>query len=420
MNILVYGLGHLGLTTAACLAEKDHKVYVFDPDIKVMEKLLQKDIIFEPGLEVLLQKGSDAGKLIYLKRVEEAKKVDIVWITFDTPLDKLGNPDPLSTESYIEKLSQSLDLRDKFLFISSQLSVSSIKSLQKKLKCLSFHYIPENLRLGEAINIFRNQNFIVVGTNNNNKPSVVEEVLTPFCQRLVWVSNPSAGMVKHAINCFLATSITFANEIARICEMVGASAYEVEAAIRCDARIGENSYVSPGAAFAGGTLGRDVTYLCEIAEKSKIDVPLLQSIMLSNEEHKKWFLNKLRLIFNNNLQKKIITVLGLSYKVNSNSTRCSLGLEICSHLLSQRAIVKAYDPIVKETGLENINDFHLTASFKEAIETTDAIIVVNNYGNLQFPELNEVKKVFILDPNRYCQKIPKSYVHVLLGEQHHE
>ena len=180
------------------------------------------------------------------------------------------------------------------VLVSAQLPVGSVAALEQAFarqaggRTVSFACSPENLRLGRAIEVFRNPGRIVVGIRDQRARDVLEPLLGKFCDNLIWVSVESAEMVKHGLNSFLAMSVTFANELATVCEQVGADAAEVEKGLRSDPRIGPGAYVRPGPAFAGGTLARDVQFLLGLGKEQSLSLPVIEGVIESNRHHGGW------------------------------------------------------------------------------------------------------------------------------------
>src|SRR5205823_4337407 len=193
---------------------------------------------------------------------------------------------------------------------------------------------PENLRLGKALDCFRKPERIVVGCRDSQTQAVLQTLLAPFCGNIVWMSVESAEMTKHAVNAFLATSVTFINELARICEAVGADAKEVERGLKSEGRIGPKAYLSPGAAFAGGTLARDIRFLMELAGRGDVGAPLFRGVWESNHVHRSWIRDTVMRLLHG-VELPVVAVLGLTYKPGTNTLRRSSSVELCRWLRGQ-------------------------------------------------------------------------------------
>ena len=313
MKICVQGTWHLGSVTAACLADKGHKVIGLDYDTNVINSLSKgKAPIYEPGLDNLIGKGLAEKRLSFFDRpIDQIIDQDILWIAYDTPVDDDDRADIEFVFDQVEKTIPYLPLGITVL-VSSQMPVGSIRRLEKltqknhpELK-IGFAYSPENLRLGKSIDIFMNPDRIVVGFRSERDQNKIRKMLLPITEKIEWMTIESAEITKHAINAFLATSITFANEIATVCELTGADAKQVERGLKSEQRIGPKAYLSPGSAFAGGTLARDIQFLNQVGDNEGIKLPLLSSVKPSNDQHKNWAMRRLLAKFSDISGKKLL------------------------------------------------------------------------------------------------------------------
>ncbi|MEO6774644.1 MAG: nucleotide sugar dehydrogenase, partial [Kofleriaceae bacterium] len=375
MNVCVQGLWHLGSVTAACLAEAGHHVIGLDHDPATIAGLRAGTApIAEPGLDAMLERH--AKRLQFTTDVTAAAAADVLWVTYDTPVDA---DDRADVELVIGKVEQVLPhLRPGTLVIvSSQLPVGSTARFARpglELACS-----PENLRLGKALEVFQHPDRVVVGVRTARARELAAELLAPITSRIEWMSIESAEMTKHAINAFLALSVTFANELATICERVGADAKEVERGLKTESRIGPKAYLGPGAAFAGGTLARDIAFLCTLAAQHGLAQPLLAAVRPSNEAHKKWAQRRLadRL---GSVAGKTIAVWGLTYKPGTDTLRRSAAVELCADLLAAGARVQAWDPAVTSTpGLA----VELCADALAAARGASALVIATEWPQLR-------------------------------------
>lgn len=369
--------------------------------------------IFEPGLSELLGTAISARRLTFTSDVREAVSgCDFIWVAFDTPVDDEDRADA----GYVEKQILLLfpHLREgATVLISSQLPVGSTGRIEQSYrtahptKTVHFAYSPENLRLGKALDVFRKPGRIVVGTRSAASRDLLMPLFTPFCDNLIWMSVESAEMTKHALNAFLANSVVFINEIAQICEEVGADAKQVETGLKTDERIGPRAYLGAGGPFAGGTLARDVAFLTSISSALGLATPLLDSIRASNDQHKNWPKRKLLSVMGN-IAGKNITVLGLTYKPGTNTLRRSSAIELCQWLCDQGARVTAYDPMVRELPRDLYRCIKLAPTALAAAEESDAVVVATEWP--QFRELSVceliqcMKTPVVLDANRFLEK----------------
>ena len=414
MRVCVQGLWHLGSVTAACLASVGHNVVGLDSDQIVISSLNEgKAPLFEPDLNALIAEGIGSGRLQFTSdMVNACKDAEVLWVTFDTPVD---DDDVADINFVLNQIKSAVMLLSDgaLVLVSSQLPVGSIAALENFArdiapnKLISFASSPENLRLGKALNVFLHPDRIIVGTRTTDDRVALEKLLSPITEKIEWMSIESAEMTKHAINAFLATSVTFANEIAAICELVGADAKEVERGLKSESRIGPKAYLSPGGPFAGGTLARDIEFLGKISQDRQLLTPLLSSVRLSNDAHKKWVQRKLLERFPD-LSGVRVAVWGLTYKAGTDTLRRSLSVELVDWLLEHGVQVQVYDPAVKELPINWANEVKKCVSAHENIEEIQVIVV-----GTEWPEFKEEARrlpefaksnLLIIDANRHLQE----------------
>jgi UDPglucose 6-dehydrogenase len=412
-SVCVVGLWHLGCVTAACVADAGYRTIGLDFDPSVISNLQAgRAPLFEPGLNALISRGLAQATLKFSSDPTEVAGCDLVWIALDTPVDDNDVADTGVVHSAAERLFPYLK-NDTIVLISSQLPAGSTRALAKAFsarypnKTCHFAYSPENLRLGKAIEIFKQSERIIVGSESEQVRRVLQPLFDNFTQQVVWVSIESAEMVKHGVNAFLATCVTFANELAIVCERVGADAAEVERALRLEPRIGPRAYIKPGAAFAGGTLARDVVFLNTIAEKEHLRLPLLGSVILSNEAHKHWPVRRLveRL---GSLTDRTVAVLGLAYKPGTDTLRRSSSIELCRELADLKADVRAFDPAVRGLPSELKSFVTLSPSAEAALAGADAAIIATEWPEFRSIPVaawrDAMRSPMICDPNGFLAK----------------
>ncbi len=410
MKICIQGLWHLGSVTAACMASFDNQVVGLDFDTEVVESLLQGNPpIFEPGLQNLLNVGLQSGKLTFTSDPAVAlRDCEILWIAYDTPVDEDDNAD---VNFVISQIEHSLEYvrSDILILVSSQMPVGSIRRLEEIAahfpdKQISFACSPENLRLGKALTVFQNPDRIVIGVRHSQDKKTLQRLLLPITSRLEWMSVESAEMTKHAINAFLAISVTFANEIAAICELVGADGKEVERGLKSENRIGLKAYLSPGAAFAGGTLARDITFLNNLSNEKILSTPLLSSVKQSNNTHKEWIRRKLLAMFPD-LSQCSIALWGLTYKPGTNTLRRSMAVELGDWLILQGADIHVHDPAVEVLPKGWAGNITQCSDPLEALSKASILIVCTEWPEYREIEIEEMKKIApgltIFDANRF-------------------
>ncbi len=350
MNVCVLGLWHLGTVTAACLASAGHQTTGIDFDDGVVDRLSRAiPPLFEPGLEDLVRAGLGAGTLSFTTDPAAAGRADVLWIAIDTPVD---DEDRADVEAVVGAAANVLPhvRNGALVLVSSQLPVGTTARLESMAaaagRAISFACVPENLRLGAAIETFTRQARIVAGTRRDEDRERINALLAPFTERFEWMSVESAEMTKHALNAFLATSIAFANEMASVCEHVGVDAADVARGVKSDPRVGPRAYLSPGGSFAGGTLGRDVTLLSSIGRQHGVAMDLVTAVRTSNDAHGRWTARRLVDVFGSPAG-RTIAVWGLTYTPGTDTLRRSSSVELCQWLAGQGATVRAYDPAVR-------------------------------------------------------------------------
>jgi UDPglucose 6-dehydrogenase len=414
MKVCVYGLWHLGTVTAACLASRGiATVGLAETAEAAAELQAGKAPLFEPGLDALIEKGLNSGGLRFTSDVAAAiASADLVWISFDTPVDD----DDVADVGYVlDRVRLTFPyLQDgAVVLVSSQVPVGSTALLEHdfaavaKGRKVSFAYSPENLRLGDAIRAFTEPERIVIGIRSDDARKMIEPVFEPFCQTLLWTRVESAEMIKHALNSYLATCVTFTNEIASICESVAADMSEVEVALRLDPRVGKRAYVRAGSAFGGGTLARDVQFLKAIAQEHEARVPVLTAVLESNDHHKGWVVRHLRRQLGA-LTGKRIGVLGLAYKAGTDAIRRSVAIEVIQELIAAGADVTVFDPKVS-TLPEPLNSALSIAGGVDAVfADSEAVVLATEwpeFRNLDFVRLIPgMKRAMLIDQNAFVAK----------------
>lgn len=410
MKVAVIGLWHLGSVTAACLADGGHHVTAYDGEASVIARFARGEApVHEPHLNEWLRRGIDRGMIRAATDSHQAiEGADIVWITWDTPILADNSAD---IDRVIGDIQQVLAVAaaGQLVLISSQLPVGTTARLEQWLAdagCppVTFGYVPENLRLGTAIESFTKPARVVAGLRRAQDRERVQELLAPFTDRIEWMSVESAEMTKHALNAFLAASVAFANEIARLCEVAGADAAEVARGLKTDPRIGSRAYVSPGGAFAGGTLARDLEFLAQLGTARGETLDVIPAIAASNERHRRWAVHRLDRHFGS-FAGRTIAIWGLTYKPDTDTLRGSPAVALVEWLVGRGASVRAYDPVVKELPRELRSACTLCGSALDAADGAEALVISTGY-----PEFREIrpadlvavmKQARVLDENRF-------------------
>ncbi len=372
MRVTVYGLWHLGSVTAACLAEAGHDVTGLDPDPATVSGLsANRPPVDEPGLAALTAEQQNANRLRFTTSAADAvTSAEVVWVCFDTPVDGDDNADVAWVRERLEDIAPHLR-SGTLVLVSSQVPVGFGGRLAADWAARGVRVAcsPENLRLGQALDCFRKPDRVVLGCAEADRATLTA-LLAPFGGARVWMSVASAEMTKHAVNAFLATSVAFINELARICEVVGADAKEVERGLKSEQRIGPRAYLSPGAAFAGGTLARDIGFLLDLAKQHDRPAHLFRGVRASNECQKNWLRDQLAGV----PVGATVAVLGLTYKPGTDTLRRSGSVELCKWLLSRGVKVRAHDPAVRG-GADELRGVELADSAEGAMRGADVSVL---------------------------------------------
>ena len=417
MKIFVQGLWHCGTVISASLAYLNHDVIAFDDNNKTISNL-KKNIspIYEPGLRQIIKESLKKKKITFTNNLSRLNLAKVIWFTYDTPVN---SNDEADSSKIIDNIKKTLKKAKsgKSIIISSQLPVGTIGNLEsysKKIlnKKFYFFYCPENLRLGNALKSFINPERLIIGYREESAKKKINGFFKSITNNLLWMKTESAEMTKHAINSFLATSISFINEIALISEQTKAHAHEVEEGLRSEPRIGRKAFISPGTPFSGGTLGRDVNYLSQIAKNLKIKTNLINAIESSNNNHKKWIFNELEKIIKIKKIKKV-SIWGLTYTNNTDTLRRSFAIEIAKWLKEKKISTFAYDTKVKSLPKEIKKIFKKNNSLLSNLKSMD-VLIINNKSR-EFLKVSEKivkkinKKLIIIDPNYFCRQYKKSF-----------
>ena len=410
MKVCVFGLWHLGSVTAAALASGGHDVVGLDFDERVIAQL-SKGVppLLEPGLSELTARGIAEGRLRFTTLPEEALLgADVLWVTFDTPVDDDDNADVAYVMTRVTSLFDHLG-HGTLVVISSQLPVGSVRELERNYAALgraeqvTFAASPENLRLGKAIEVFTRPDRVVAGIRSHADRARFSLLMAPFTTTIDYMTVESAEMTKHALNAFLAMSVAFANEIAVVCEGVGADAKEVERALKSDVRIGARAYLAPGGAFAGGTLARDISFLTALGKRQGRELALIESVKRSNDLHKSWARSRLGALFPD-LAGRRIGIWGLTYKPGTDTLRRSTSIELCQWLAGKGALVQAHDPAIHNLPTDLAREIRLCASAEEAAHDVDALVVATewpDYRTVAPTVIAPGDNLVVIDANRF-------------------
>jgi UDPglucose 6-dehydrogenase len=376
-TVCVFGLWHLGSVTAACLAGSGRRVVGLDLDAERIAGLAAgRPPIAEPGLADLVQEGLATNRLWFTASPATAlADAAILWVTFDTPVDDDDRADTAWVRDQLEAVRPHVRT-GTLVLVSSQVPVGFTAEVQQAWQqtdpSLQFACSPENLRLGQAINVFRQPERVVLGIGEGVDRDRLVQLFAPFSEQILWMSLESAEMTKHALNGFLALSVAYANELARICERVGADASQVERGLKSEPRIGPRAYVAPGPPMAGGTLLRDIGFLSGLGAGRGLPTPLIDAVRTSNSLHQGWALEQATGLLAE-VGRPRAAVLGLTYKPGTDTLRRSASMELAQALAARGVQVTAYDPAVQV--LPPSVDVQLAANLEGALDGADLAIL---------------------------------------------
>ena len=410
MKLAIIGTGYVGLVTGACFSEFGYQTVCIDNDNSRIERLKQgKCPFYEPGMNELLSKHLNNTKLLTFSNSlsSSINSADIIFITVGTPSRRLEDEADLSNVwSVAEEISQNIK---KYCLIvtKSTVPVGTTKEIKKiiskKINSENFDVVsnPEFLREGSAINDFMRPDRVVIGTENTKSEKLMKELYRPLYLRetpLVSTSIESAEIIKYASNSFLATKIGFINEIADLCEVVGANVQDVSKAMGIDQRIG-SKFLNAGPGYGGSCFPKDVKAFSSTAKKFNIDLSIVNAVHKSNEDRINKIANK---IIKNSEPKSILAFLGLSFKPNTDDIRESTSIKLANYMNEKGFKIHCFDPIAMENAKNEFTNFKYFNSPYQACENADAIVIGtewNEFRALNFFAIGKLirkKKIFDL------------------------
>jgi UDPglucose 6-dehydrogenase len=384
-RVCVIGSWHLGLVTAACLADLGHTVVVFDQEPGLIEGLRNGRLpLFEPGLEELVAAGISRERLRFTANPREALAgARYAVIAYDTKVDERDESDLSQVMAAAALLARHLE-DGSTVVVGSQVPVGTCQRIEAAIRrrrpSLEFGiaYVPENLKLGQAIERFKQPDMIVIGSDDPAAAGATGELLAGIGGPRVVVGLRTAEMIKHALNAFLATCISFGNEMANLCDEVGADALELAEALHFDRRVGPLAPLRPGLGFAGGTLARDLKTLKTLGKRNGTGTPLVDAVLEVNERQNRVVTRKLRKVYGS-LEGLTVGVLGLTYKPGTSTLRRSAVLEIIGELTAGGATVKAHDPRANLEELPAAPNFEFCADPGAVALRSDALVIVTEW-----------------------------------------
>jgi UDPglucose 6-dehydrogenase len=410
MKLCMIGTGYVGLVSGVCFSDLGNDVICVDKDQDKINKL-QKGIIpiYEPGLEELVIKNYKNKKLKFSTDLDSSiKKSDIVFICVGTPTKKNGTGADLSQIYSVSKqISKSIN-KFKIIITKSTVPVTTgdeiEKILLKKLNKNKFSVIsnPEFLREGEAIRDFIYPDRVVVGANDKKSANILKNLYSPLISKgakFISTNRRAAELIKYASNAFLATKITFINEIANLCEKTGIDVEDISIGIGLDKRIGSR-FLRAGPAYGGSCFPKDTKAIVTTANKFKTDLSVIKSVIKSNTLRSKLLLKKVDEILNNKIKNKKICFLGVTFKANTDDMRDSSSLEMIPFLSKKGAKINYYDPTGLKKEFYKLKNVSFSNSIHDAVKGADLVILHtewNDFKSINFKKLHPSKNLKIYD-----------------------
>jgi len=402
MKIAVVGTGYVGLVTGTCFAETGNTVTCVDIDQAKVDKLKSGRItIYEPGLEQLFDRNIKQGRLFFTTSLEEGiKDAKIIFLALPTPPGADGAADL----KYVLKVAEDLGplLKDYAVIVDkSTVPVGTAEKVHKKIAAgakVEFDVVsnPEFLREGVAVEDFMKPDRVVVGTNSPKARKVMESLYAPFVRQgnpIIFMDERSAELTKYAANSFLATKITFMNEIANLCELLGADVDSVRKGVGTDSRIGKR-FLFPGIGYGGSCFPKDVQALAKSSEDVQYDFKILTAVMDVNESQKTRLIPHIKKYFNGNLKGKTIAMWGLSFKPHTDDIREAPSLYNIDELLKEGVKLKVHDPESMENVKRMLGDkVQYSHTPYEAAQDADAIFIATEWPEFRTPDFDRLSSI---------------------------
>lgn len=402
MKIAVVGTGYVGLVTGTCFAETGNTVTCVDIDEAKVKKLQGGQVtIYEPGLEQLFERNIKQNRLFFTTNLAEGiKDAKIIFLALPTPPGEDGSADL----KYILKVADDLgNLLSEYTVIVDKSTVpvgtaDKVRERIAKNAKVEFDVVsnPEFLREGVAVDDFMKPERVVIGTTSDRAQKVMESLYAPFVRQgnpLVFMDERSAELTKYAANSFLATKITFMNEIANLCELLGADVDAVRKGMGTDSRIGKR-FLFPGIGYGGSCFPKDVQALAKSSNEVKYDFQILNAVMDVNHRQKTKLIETIKKYFNNDLKGKVIAFWGLSFKPHTDDIREAPSLYNIEALLKEGAIIHAHDPEATENVRQILGDsIQYFGTPYEAADKADAIFIATEWQEFRTPDFEKLSSI---------------------------
>ena len=399
-KITVVGTGYVGLVTGTCFAETGNQVICVDIDKDKVAKMRNGEVpIYEPHLDVLFERNIEQGRLTFTTDLKSAiKDAEIIFLALPTPPGEDGSADLSYILGVAEELGEIIE-EYKVIVDKSTVPVGTADKVHNAIATktsVPFDVVsnPEFLREGFAVDDFLKPDRVVIGTSSDRARKVMEELYKPFVRQgnpILFMDEKSAELTKYAANSFLATKITFMNEVANFCEKVGADVDKVRIGIGADTRIG-NRFLFPGIGYGGSCFPKDVQALVKSGKEQNFDFKILHAVMEINEDQKTILFPKIKNYFKGNLKGKKIAVWGLSFKPDTDDIREAPALYMIDALTKEGAEITAFDPEAMDNVNASIGDkINYSSNEYQAIEGADALLICTEWGVFRNPNFEKMK-----------------------------
>ena len=410
MKLCMIGTGYVGLVSGVCFSDLGNDVICVDKDKNKIDLLKKGKIpIFEPGLSELVIKNFKNKRLTFSTNLKKSiNNSDIIFICVGTPTKKGGSSADLSQIYNVAKEISSSINKFKIIITKSTVPVTTGDEIEKIMakknskKKFSIVSNPEFLREGEAIRDFIYPDRIVVGSNDKRSSRILKNLYNPLISKGAQYLNTSrraAELIKYASNAFLATKITFINEIANLCEKTGINIEDISIGMGLDKRIGSR-FLRAGPAYGGSCFPKDTKAIISTADKFQSNLSVIKSVIKSNENRSNILLKRVSKILNNKIKNKKISFLGVTFKANTDDMRDSSSLIMIPSLSKKGALIKYYDPTGFKKEFSKIKNVNYENSIKKTIEDADLVIIHtewNDFKSINFSKLSKRKKIIIYD-----------------------
>ena len=401
MKLCMIGTGYVGLVSGACFSDLGNDVICVDRDTKKIENLKKGIIpIYEPGLNELVSKNYKNTRLRFSTNLKESiSKSDIIFICVGTPTKKKGNGADLSQIFNVAKEIRSSITKFKIIITKSTVPVTTGDEIEKIIsqkvskKLFSIVSNPEFLREGEAIRDFIYPDRVVIGTNDKRSNKILKNLYSPLISKgakYVNSSRRAAELIKYASNAFLATKITFINELANLCEKLDVNIEDISIGMGLDKRIG-GRFLRAGPAYGGSCFPKDTKAIAKTADNFKTNLSIIKSVIKSNDNRSSLLLKRIFDILKNKVKNKNICFLGVTFKANTDDMRDSSCLTMIPSLIKKGALINYFDPTGEKNEFKRIKNVHFSNDINSAIKDADLIVIHTEWND--FKSINFKKKV---------------------------